>query len=137
MAANFTEIRGALREPLLDVSGISETNVAFQHRPFNPAANSPWYRETLLPGTEDLTSYKMLSIVGLYQIDAFWPRNSKLEELEAKLALIVEAFAPKQSLTNGSSSVTIERASRGPIVAEDSYVRGTVRVQWRTFSDIQ
>lgn len=140
MAIDLDALLEAFRTRFTTVAGAPDTaHRASENVEHSPKVNEPWYRETLLPDDEDLSSIATLENTGELRYDFFYPIGTGVTAVRSVTKLVVEAFAAGQALQNGSLHISLEHTRRlnGRIDTEagvNIWYHVPVVIYWRAFT---
>lgn len=121
-------IRRGIRVVLSTVTGLPTVR-SWENREFNPTPNTPWIRETLIPGTERQVATDVIESVGIAQYDLFWPAGTGTETPEQLADLIKDTFQP---ITTVAASTVVWRAERLAAIADAKWYQIPIRLTWRS-----
>jgi hypothetical protein len=140
VAIDLDALLEAFRTRLATVAGAPNVaHRASENVEYSPVVDEPWYRETLLPDDEDLSSIATLENTGELRYDFFYPIGSGVTTARAVPKLVVEAFAAGQALQNGGLHISLEHTRRhnGRIDSEagvNIWYHVPVVIYWRAFT---
>ncbi len=131
----------SMRTQLLTLPFVFDSIISVENRSFRtppPDVNKPkaWFRETLIPVSEQLTANQQVEATGIYQIDVMVPDGTGTELVSDNARDIAKAFGPAISLNFQGISVSIFRVERGQGNPDPDGVWFfiPVRINWRTFA---
>lgn len=115
-------------------AGFNTANITYENIPYIPTKGTPWIRSTLLPADSSrLNLAGAQTNVGIYQIDIY----IELEKGNAALLILMDDLYDHfdgQDLTVGTTQIFLKTISRTPAVREDSWLRGSLEIEYHSYS---
>lgn len=137
-----SKVSALMRDVLLDIPGISDTDVRFQNRAFDtpaPERGVFWVDEQQVIVTEILAATEQVTVIGFTLYRVYVALGTSIELLRATTLSIAEAFRPGQWLRDVDGvptdcQIQIWRTQRqtpfGDSGSEAWYIQ-PVQVNWR------
>lgn len=125
-------VRAALRGQLLTV--VNEDLLAKQNTHFDPP-DTPWFRETLLPGTPELVEIMQdgrARTPGVYQVDVFAPAGQGTHVPDQLAEHVANAFPRGAAFTEDGLTVRIRRSYARPARSAGDWYMTPVVIDWWT-----
>lgn len=124
-------IESALRKAWRDGGFFTDTRTAYDNVAFEPQANTPWSRVTVLPAQPEVTSlggngYDEHN--GVLQIDLFYPLNQGTGAVHAKADDICALFKAGARFSYGGDTVVIRSSGRKNGRKDGGWFKVTVSV---------
>ncbi|MEX2444504.1 MAG: phage tail terminator-like protein [Alkalispirochaeta sp.] len=123
-------VRAALRGQLLTV--VNGDLLAEQNTHFDPP-DTPWFRETLLPGTPELVEIMRdgrARTHGVYQVDAFVPAGQGTPVADQLAEDVAEAFPRGAAFIEDGLTVRIRRSYTRPSRSSGDWYMTPVVIDW-------
>jgi len=131
---DYISIRQGIRALLSAVSDPNmpvEANIAWENRAYKPVSDTPYIRETMIPGTERKVASDEIEVVGITQFDLIWPLGSGTEDIDALGFAIQNAFKPETKITDHAAVYRTERLTS---IQDPKWYMLPIRLTWRAFA---
>jgi hypothetical protein len=126
--ALFAKLEALVFSPVLPI--------AWTNKAFTPPADGKWLRASDIPASTEPYSLSGASaeIIGLLQVDVFWPLNRGLAEPKDIAGAIVAHFRPPTDLfLDDGTRVRTTRASIAPHLIDGQNIMLPVTIRYRCF----
>lgn len=135
----YTDIRGALETRAITTVGFPPAaQRAWEGIGFKPTIGTPWVRLTLVPteGRSAVVGAVTKLHRGLFLVDLNYPARDDPGAGDVDIAAdaVKAVFGPGVSLTQGTETVSIEHAERGPVIPTSEWLLVSVSVAWHCYS---
>lgn len=135
----YNNIRAALQTRAITAVGFpAAAQRAWEGVSFNPTIGTPWARLMLVPteGRSAVVGAGTILHRGLFLVDLAYPARDDpgTGDLEAAIDAVKAVFGPGVSLTQGTETVSIEHAERGPVIPTSEWLLVSVSVAWHCYS---
>lgn len=136
----YENIKAALFAPIVtaeaDPDGLP--GVAWPNKRFKPVEGDPYCKVTMMygePHQAELGSDGMNYLLGVLQVDCFWPADGQGDgDADALAQKVVALFKRGTVFTSNGQAVTCDRAWPGPAFDEGDWYHVPVSVAWHAYA---
>lgn len=134
--SDMQDIRKALEEKLVLVSGLTADQIAWENKKFKPVDGQSWIRAKLMPTEAKASAIGAGNAVlhrGLFLADCFVNQNAGPAAADILADLVMDGFAYGTQLTVSGKIINIRHAERAGAFQDDPWYYVPVTVTWYSY----